>query len=188
MQFKYVLQLSHCAPSTAADAPTAAPLPFADFFASLQSQANQAVGDLNTKFLSLMNVTSNEQFVNSVAAQSNVFAEQIKTAVGQLQGQVEQDKTKIDGVVQGVQTRLSETVTSLKSKAPEDTQQVGQNIQTSLATVLKQAEQLNDKLKVQGIQAQSDLKNTIETLFQNTIETAKKLAVQADTAIKANKQ
>lgn len=178
--------MSQCAPNKVAEATT--PLPFADFFASLQSQANLAVGDLNAKFLSLMNVNSNEQLVNSIAAQSNVFAEQIKSAVGQLQGQAEQDKTKIDGVVQGVQTRLSETVTSLQTKVPEDTQKVGQTIQTSLSTVLKQAEQLNDKLKVQGVQAQSDLKATIETLFQNTIDTAKKLAIQADTAIKANKQ
>ena len=87
--------MSHCAPATDAVAPAQLP----DFFASLQSQANAALGDLNTKFLTLMNVNSNEQFVNSLAAQSNVFAEQIKSAVNQLQGQADQDKTKIDGIV-----------------------------------------------------------------------------------------
>lgn len=61
------------------------------------------------------------------------------------------------------------------------------NLQTSLRTVLDQANSLLPTLQEQGKTVQEGLRSSLEKLFETTKETAQKVAVQVDQAIQEKK-
>ena len=137
---------------------------------------------MNSKLLEVAGLKSNEELVNSVAAQSQAFSTQLKGTAEQINQQVASQKVETDGFVQGVANRISETAANLAG--PQNTQ--FEQIKSSFDQVLLQANQLNSQLQQQGANAQAALASTIENLFQNTLQSAKQIATQLDASIKKN--
>lgn len=97
--------------------------------------------------------------------------------------QINQQVQSQTGQLSGFFTDLTKQLTEATAKllGGDDPNKVEQ-LQTSFNNVLTQANTLNEQLKQQGDKAQASLKEATEKLYQNTLETANKVAAQLDAA------
>lgn len=93
------------------------------FITNLQKEATQAVASLNTRFLDLAGVKSNEEFVNKVNTQTQDFATQVRSTVDQIEEQAKtqfaNNEDPLKKSFDGILTKIQETVNNAVQGNPQ---------------------------------------------------------------------
>lgn len=102
----------------------------------------------------------------------------------QLNQQVATNKAQTDNIFANIAKQLSDSAATLLGN--NDPSKVGQ-LQNTFASVLEQTNSLKSELERQGTAAQATISDTVAKLYEQTVQSAKGVAVQLDNQAK-NKQ
>ncbi|CAD7085848.1 unnamed protein product [Hermetia illucens] len=152
----------------------------------LAKQAEDAIGTLHSKFLEIVGVKNDNEFIKLLENQGRSYASKIQSYAKLLGDEAKANAGKADKVFQGLQTRLTQTVDELKSKNPEIFANV-EKFQGHLKAVLKDTEQFNAKLKEEGKVISSNVEEVLKQIYDSTVQTAQKVANEIESNLKQKK-